>query len=312
LPAIIEHKYTYGFLLTKDLFYDHFAPWYLFFIPNLTHASALRTAELTVQIGLTQTAALLASVYLLVTGKIKGTEKFILSFSVSCFILTFLFMQPVTLKVWENVTVLRQFQFPWRLLAVVNFLTGLSAVSLMSLRLMQYRTFYWSIITITIISTAFYWMPYQGYVSFPLSYFESYPQSTNYFGEINSIWMAGEPQGFPENRIEVISGPAEIKNLTLAPRNHSFTSVSSASSTIVDRTQFYPGWKVTVDGTDTPIEFQDQNYRGLITFTVPEGEHEVRVRYGENRLQKLSNAVSLISLSALITAWALFGRRKIV
>src|SRR3989344_4630981 len=34
IPAALEHKYTYSYLFTKDLFYGHFSPLLNFFIPN--------------------------------------------------------------------------------------------------------------------------------------------------------------------------------------------------------------------------------------------------------------------------------------
>lgn len=312
VPAIIEHRYTYGYLLTKNLFYGHFAPWYLFFIPNLTNSPALRTAELTVQIGAVQTLALIAAVYALLKRTTKGSERFIFAFSVSVFVLTFLFMQPVTRGLWENIPFLRQFQFPWRLLAIVNFLTAIASVSFMSLKILKNKLVYWGIIGVSILTTVFYWQPYQGYVAFPLSYFDTYPLSTNYFGEVNSIWMAGEPTEFPKRRIEVIAGQARVTDVSLEMRDHTFTVTASQSATILDRTQFYPGWKAYVDGISQAIQFQDQNYRGLITFAVPAGWHRVEVVYSEDKLQKLSDAVSVGSLVLLIGSWAIFGRRKII
>ena len=64
---------------------------------------------------------------------------------------------------------------------------------------------------------------------------------------------------------------------------------------ILDHTQYFPGWRVFVDDVKTPIEFQDQNHRGRITFTVPKGIHTVRVEFGSSPIRTIGNVLSILS-----------------
>jgi len=61
---------------------------------------------------------------------------------------------------------------------------------------------------------------------------------------------------------------------------------------------YYPGWSVTLDGEPVPIAPSDPE--GLISFTVPAGEHTVRVRFGETPLRLGADAISILSLAALL------------
>jgi hypothetical protein len=201
---------------------------------------------------------------------------------------------------WENISVLRQFQYPWRLLAVFCFLTAFISVNFFDFSVFKNKFVYWIIIVITAGSTYFYWTPYQGYQKIDENYYWNYPMSTNYYGEVDSIWMGSVPREFPESRVEVVGGDARITNEILKPLIHTFTVEAESESNILDRTEFYPGWKAYIDGKPVAIQFQDQNYRGLITFAVPSGKHDITVKYSENKLQKISDLISLTAVSCLL------------
>jgi len=62
---------------------------------------------------------------------------------------------------------------------------------------------------------------------------------------------------------------------------------------------YYPGWRVTVDGEPAPVAPTDPD--GLISFDVPAGRHTIRVRFGETPLRLFADALSLLSLLALLT-----------
>ena len=121
---------------------------------------------------------------------------------------------------------------------------------------------------------------------------------------------AHEPIDYPKKRIEVIAGSSEISNIKLFPEQHIFLVNAKNTSTILDRTYFYPGWRVSVDNNPSSIEFQDQNYRGLITFSVPKGNHKIVVYYLENQLQRGSDLVSILTIGILMSGFFIFHRKK--
>ena len=162
------------------------------------------------------------------------------------------------------------------------------------------RNTYITIVILIIFSTFFYWWPYQGYLKINENYYRNYPGSTNYFAEVNTIWMEKEPQNYPKKRIEVIGGKATLSNISIKPENQSFTVTAINDVQILSNTYFYPGWKVTANNQKVPIEFQDSNHRGLITFHLPQGTHNVTVTYSENKISKVSNVLSVVAIGILL------------
>lgn len=309
IPALLEHKYTYGNLHMKDLFRTHFPPVQNFLIPNVGYWEQLRTAEISVQLGIVHIMALLSATYLLYKNKLRGKEKTVTQFALGITILAFFVMLPLSLPLWERIPLLRQFQFPWRMLGITSFTTALLGVGFSKLDAYKNARFYWIVIAFTVLSTIYYWQPLQGYDRVDEADFWNYPLNTTYFGETDVIWSAGPASDYPPARAEVIAGNATITNFDQTTVTHMFEVEATSEARIVDHVQYFPGWRVYVNGEKVPIEFQDQNWRGLITFAVPEGNHPVRVAFEESKLRLASNVVSLGSL-IIVAGIGILARKK--
>jgi hypothetical protein len=65
-------------------------------------------------------------------------------------------------------------------------------------------------------------------------------------------------------------------------------------------TFYFPGWRATVDGAEVEIEVAGPE--GFITFWVPEGQHEVEVRFGDTQPRTAGWVVSGVAGGLLIVA----------
>ncbi len=298
MPALLEHKYTYGDLFMKDLYRQHFPPLINFFLPNLTNMQSLRTAEISVQLGIFH----VLSFFIALVGVFKGwfdafTKKIVL-FATILLATSLFLMQPASLPLWEHISFLRQFQFPWRFLALASFATTLLSVAL--LKSIRSTRILYCIALFTVISTAYYWYPTQGFDQPKEQEYWQYPLNTTYFGETDVIWSAGPAKAFPKSRVEFVEGSGVVTDFAKKTQLHTFTVETTASSKLVDHTQYFPGWRVYVDGVKTPVEFQDQNWRGEITFPVPEGRHQVRVVFEESRSRFIADVLSGVAIVTLV------------
>lgn len=61
---------------------------------------------------------------------------------------------------------------------------------------------------------------------------------------------------------------------------------------------YFPGWRAYVDGIETPIEIADPE--GFVTLQVPEGSHEVEVRFGTTPARSWGWVLSALGLAMLI------------
>lgn len=300
IPAIIERKYTYGDLFMKDMYLSHFAPLTHFFMPNFTNSEALQTGGIAVSLGLVQVSLLIAAL-IFVTRKTYSDRKETLTiwFGLVLTGLALFVMQPVSKIFWQLIPILRMFQFPWRFLNVTTFsLAFVGGITLV--RKNTPLVIMMIISTITITSSMAYFRPPLGEDKIDEKYFWDYPLNTTFFGETDVIWSAGPAGSFPNARFEVIGGKGSVSEPVKKGTIHTFIVNAETDVQVVDRTQYFPGWRVYSDGVKVPIEFQDQNWRGLITFRLQKGTHLIRVVWEESPLRKAAESITIIALLGVL------------
>jgi len=305
VPAIFEHKYTYGDLFMKDLFRSHFPPIQNFFIPNFTNTEALQTGGISVQFGLFHVIAIILGFFVLLKKKTEIKNKQIVIFSLILIASSLFIMSNFSLFLWEKISFLRQFQFSWRFLGVVIFATSLMSLSFFYTNIFKKKWVFITLITLVVCSTLYYWRPPLGFETIDEKYYWNYPLDTTYYGETDVIWSAGGASSYPKQRVEVIGGKAVIKNFKKKSNLHTFLVDAQNEAQLVDHTQYFPGWRVMVDNKEVKIEFQDPNNRGEITFWVPEGKHFVKVLFEETPIRLIADILSITTLLGMLSALVL-------
>ena len=306
VPAIFEHKFTYGDLYMKDSYLSYFPPLINFFIPNITNSSSLQTHGINVQIGFFHSIGVLLAIPLLFNKKINSKHKKLFLYGFILLVTSVFFMQKTSLFFWENISFLRQFQFPWRFLSLAVFSSSLLSVSYLNFSFFSQKKLYWSIILFVVFSTAYFWKPNLGFDKINESYYLNFPLNTTYYGETDIIWSEGPARSYPKKRVEIIGGEGQILDLKKKTTFHSFKVNAKTNVQIVDKTQYFPGWRVFIDGKPSRIQFQDPNWRGQITFYVPLGDHQVNLIFQESKIRLFSDIVSAISFMALISGFIYF------
>lgn len=300
VPALVEHKYTYGDLLMKDVFYDHFVPWWQYLVPNFYYAESLRFEAITAQFGMMHVVAIVLCIVLLIKKRANASDLRLYWFSLLIMGGTVFLMQPISTWIWAHVPLMSQFQFPWRLLGIVVIATSLLSVSYLSFSFMKSKGAQYIVLGLTIFTTIYYWNPLYGYDDVDEQFFWNFPYNTTYYGETDVIWSAGPAENYPSSPVEVAAGYAIVGNYQKKSHLHTFTVTATESARLVDNTQYFPGWRVFVDGKKVPVEFQDQNWRGRITFDVTAGTHDVVVEFGRSKVRLVSEIVSVATLICLL------------
>ena len=303
LPAILESKYTLAswifaaqqsyatnFLAFRQLI---LSPWsYGWSEPGIDRDG------MSFQIGIAQWLVILAGIGLLI--KFSKRELLLLKSGLALVIVGIFLSLPVSLSLWQQISLLQKFQFPWRFLSLI--VIGSSLISAIVADKFKYS----KIISLALlISPILFTWPYWR-IAGPSNLTERFLAvdyvGTSDTGETTPIWAVRFQEKFPKAPIEIVSsqGTVEIKNLNKLTQKHEFEVLATGPSRIVDNTLYFPGWKVYVDGVETPIEQQDRNWRGLITFPVPAGRHAVKVIFEETGLRKFADALSMISFGILL------------
>lgn len=226
----------------------------------------------------------------------KSKEKIFFFWTV-IFIMSIFLATSNSLFLWQWLPILQKLQFPWRFMALATFSAAALITSL--LHSVHNRWIPVSLIILTLL-TSLSMTKIERPIIATDRYAFTHEGTTALHGEATTIWTAGDPSTQPINPIQIIEGSGSISAYIRKNSWHTFTTQSDQNIKILDNTLYFPGWKASIDGQETSIEFQDANHRGLITFSVPAGNHTVRVSFKETGQRQFADMISLLSLGFVI------------
>ncbi len=308
VPAFFEGKYTLRDIVTKNEYLNRFETLDRFLYGRWSYGG---TGQFSVQIGVFQWLGLVLSpLVFLKYLKVKSNLWLLLAGSFVLFFVTLFLMTKTSLPMWEIVTILQKFQFPWRLLSVSVFLCSIM-IALIANAFKDRLSL--GIIAVFVVLLLFFNMNYghaKGFIRHPEAFYTGIYNGTTDTGESAPIWSVRFMEHRARNQSEVIDGAAQITRLARSTTNHEYLIVANAPSRIVENTLYFPGWRVSVNGKKVPIEFQDPRFRGLITYFVPKGVNAVTVKFSETKLRLISDLISLVVFVLLVGyAVYLFSQR---
>lgn len=306
LPAFFEGKYTLRDIVTRGSVIDRFVSWSEFFMMPWSFGGS---KELSKEVGWSQWFFALAGVWFLNKTKVRQI-RWQLAALLMILLITLYLMTNWSLPIWNNLTILQKFQFPWRFLSLVVFITAtIGAVVTVNLE-QRYHTGLLIVTTGLILTTTWPMWRAKDYLNKSEDFFRGIYESTTDTGESSPIWSVRFMERRPTIPIEVIAGKAQIIQ---GPRNstkHDYEIITAEHSRLVENTLYFPGWEVLVDNQPVEIEFQDPNFRGLITFEVDVGKHAVLVNFKETKFRRLANLISLFAVAVSIGLAVWLIKRK--
>jgi hypothetical protein len=212
--------------------------------------------------------------------------------------------------IWEKIAILKYFQFPWRFLSLSIFSASiLGGIVVFSLR-EKWR------ISAAVFIVAFSFL-------FNWEYFkprEFYYLQTDTEKLSGALWeeqqkgaildylpkTALEPQEKAPPGPYVVAGAASLQSFINGSKGFAFSADVKRSAQIEVPVFYFPDWKVTVDGKEIPISFQ--NHLGRIGVNLEKGSHVVEGKFTNTPIRTVSNAISVASLAVL--SLLLYGKSK--
>ena len=311
LPALIEGKYTLRDIVTKGEVFKRFVPLYQLLYLSWRYGDP---GQLSFQTGLIHWLFIVVSApFIFVLKKKKDKNWIVLLVLCMLFLFTLFLMTPYSELIWQKITTLQKFQFPWRFLSLAVFLSSVIGAAVFSqitktkgLKTSQepshyvlgQKTILVIFVGLLLLVSKDYWHP-KAYLQKPESFYTTYLGTTD-TGESAPIWSVRFMEARPKLHMEVIGGKAKVKEVNRNSTSHSYKVDASTEVQLRENTLYFPGWKVLVDGVEVPIAFQDAHNRGVITFIVEKGKHDVTITFGETKLRLLADWISLVSLLVLL------------
>lgn len=242
---------------------------------------------------------------------------------------------PASALLWRTIPLIRYSQYPWRLLGPASLLLALLAGLGAKLLLEQIER-------IQVRRSAQKWM-YNGFLAAVLALMVIYglpwlypiyrdgasPQSivdaqdferetgligTSSFGEYLPVWNFELPdanaltarfQASPDSIIPRLEPPANVTLTNAAWDNTSadLWLTAEQETTLTFDWFYFPGWRAHLD--DQPLDIVPSERLGLITVTVPAGEHHLQIGLGMTERQTQAALLSLAGAAALLglIAW---------
>lgn len=300
IPLKMEIKYFYYGQQENHLtggqylsFKNYFDPkWYYFYIRDVANRGHF------VKGGLIESIILACSglylLFLLLAKKMKQIQLWHFA-TLSGLVIVFMTTK-YSAWFYENINILSNIQFPWRMLSAYIYIPAIIVASIFD-KLIKTK---WNNIAV------FLFILLISFLRFPQIYAKNntmHDTARYYFTPINlhsvvmnTVWSA-ETTDYPvmDHKADIIEGSGEIEVIDNRYGIREYTIDAKTDVRLVDYTFYFPGWEVKVDDKVVPIEFQDPDYRGVITYVVPSGKHHVELYFGDTKIRKASNILTLLS-----------------
>jgi len=303
LPAFLEKGYVQNEMFSAQVYRSHFVRLYDIIVYSWGYGDTVgKPGSLSVQAGPIHITILLFTAVTVLYKRVRDMRPYIW-LAAAC--IAVYMMTPWSVLIWEAIPFLRKLQFPWRFIGITAI-----ASAWLSARTLRFSVLHTRILCVLLVILSLRFIQPLGYDMYPDSYYRSFSGSTYYHQEATPVWTAGDPHKPPEYPVAVISGQATIHGYTKKTGLHRFTAQAQGPARLADMTLYYPGWHAYVNESETPVEFQDPNWKGLITFAVPQGRSDITIQWKETKLRLLANTLSLISWGIAVILWSALYYRK--
>ena len=307
-PALVEGKYTLRYLIInkQSVVFQLTNLWQLV-IPNWGFGDPQFAHGLSVQIGIINLVVFALLIYFLIRKKLK--LNLLILFLIICYLFAIFLMIKLSKPVWLILPIIYNILYPWRLLVLLSIISPIfGAIIIQKIFKNKYKFYVLFIFLFGIISlllTYSYQKP-SGFFLKSDAYFLKEYVGTADLGESSPIWstLTTDNKSYPT--IAILSGNANIKLIDKLYEYHKYQiDVKTDKARIIDYTLYFPGWDLfdNQQKITNQIEFQDPEFRGLMTFWLPQGKHQIVLKFNNTRVRNYAAIISLLGISLLIVVF---------
>lgn len=290
LPILFENSFVIGLDIIN--YQDHFPSFFQLLFPSWgTGFSVPGIMDgMSFQVGLVHWVTVF---FALIVFFYKKRDYLLLFFLTTFFILIFLMLES-SQKIWQMISIMSYFQYPWRLLSLVivisSFLVGY-------LRYLRYHKFLYVVI---FLLTFFCYFSYTRPVVYQSRNDDFYLKNPDWAGGTATYGNTFQITGFNNvkpfsKKIEDTESELIILKQDLKSSFYRLETESSHQSTLKINTAYFPGWVVKIDGKKGAFSHDN----GLININIPSGKHSIIVNFEGSLVRKLAGSLSLMSLIIL-------------
>jgi hypothetical protein len=280
--------------------------WYYYLVQN----NEILSRGHFITVGLFETLLFGVGALLFIFRRVKKQKISFFDISILVGTLTLFLTTQFAAPIYTNIDFISNIQFSWRMLSTFIFIPPIIIAAILQLTKKKTLSYAAGVVVILVIALN----------RFPQVYgknFTQFPDDHYYFtidnlhtANMNTIWTikTTEYSVHKKDKVAILEGEAELSNIKVSNSNRSYTVNAQTELSMIDYTFYFPGWKVYIDGVETPIEFQDIENRGVITYTVPAGQHSVEVKFTQTKTVLLGNLLTLLGFGSVLL---IMGSQKV-
>lgn len=298
----LNFRYDQHFATIRQLIYSKWDYWYS--MPGTDDGMSF-------QLGFAQlTLAAFATLVIILKSSTPVNLYLLLAYWFSLFLMT-----ARSAPIWENISILRSIQFPWRFLFMPAVLTPLLSIEVF--KIIKLPKLRYILMSILLILALFNVRNYRN----PMKFFDNTEYtdlyrlyfnktSTTFRTEILPKW--GVPaERYKSDEVLINSGNMTLDRLDYSPLSLNLTinnkpDASEARLTILRN--YFPSWYAVMDGkqkiTLTPTS------EGMISFKPELGVHQYSIKVGSTKAEFYANLISLSGLFILGILWLKSTKKK--
>ncbi len=290
LPALFEQRYVVGLQIFQTT--RNFADLYQLLIPSWGSgfSGGSMSSQMSFQIGAANILVFIIILIIFLFRKVKK-EKIYIAFFMIWFLLSCFLVTPYSAFLWENISFMDNFQFPWRVLSI-GVLCG--AILAGCIPLISKLKVLYVILIIACIGFSYSYArpPYL----LPRVDSDLYTKSNFIYGT-NSIGNSFQTKWLPQQEI-LFSSIANVPVVSVFENSteKKYRVSLKKEMDVVFNISYFPGWFAQVD--EKKIRVKQSG--GKIAVTVPKGDHEIYLRLSDTKLRGVAKLVSVITISIII------------
>lgn len=304
LPSLVESADTHANRLTEGAlqYSSHFVAPHQFFSNAWGYGLSLPGDQdgMPFSLGWAQLAIAAAAALMIARSSSERWKHWIAFFAVAAFVQCFLMTQRAH-ALWDAVPQLHYVAFPWRLLAPTAFclalLTAAIALALRELPVQWQRLAFVAVIAALVFPALKHTQP-QSYLSLdPLQWT---PRQIAARGIVAGTFDTFEPRWIETRPVDnggairVNRGNASARVTQRTPTRLAASITASTAAELELPISHFPGWRVRIDGTDTPLDLPSSS--GRIRVSIAAGAHQLEAAFTRTPVRWAADAISLAAL----------------
>jgi len=306
LPVVIEKQFTYLKYFDSSGYLAHFPSfWQLIYSQWGFGYSVPGTNDgFSFQLGLFHWLAIVASLAIFIFLKTTTLIKQTWLFFVLIFLVYLFLTLPISAFIYRFLPFLNFIQYPWRLLL---FLT-LSSIWLAAFVVSQ-KPKLGLFLSLSAAIYALIIAKPQGGFNWPNHYYYLFPFTSTVGQEAMPIWFDEAKNSQLFDSSDKVVGAANFNLNLWKTQTHVYEVTVDKDTTVFEKTAYFPGWELTVDGKPSAIIYDNKDYPGLIGFRLTAGTHTIQTQFTEHTpARRVGDSLSLISIGLFILSLIFFPK----